>query len=138
MIKIGVLWSVLTTSGKISNAGNYLICERGKKLLESFCDEDINFTYIERTKKFDENFDGLIILGGPLISRKLHHQSKMIIESIKDKNMPILCLGLGISGSKFTSEKKYFIDYESICFWKYVYEYSKLFSVSDKITKDVI
>jgi len=138
MRKIGVLWSVLTTSGKKSNAGNYLICERGKKLLETYCDDVFEFNYIERTKPFNACYDGLIILGGPLISRKLHHQSKMIIESIKDKNLPIFCLGIGISGSKFDTEKEYFIDEESIHFWKYVYQSSKLFSVRDKITQDVL
>ena len=138
MRKIGVLWSVLTTSGKKSNAGNYLICERGKKLLETYCEDVFKYNYIERTKPFNACYDGLIILGGPLISRKLHHQSKMIIESIKDKNTPIFCLGIGISGSKFDTEKEYFIDDESIHFWKYVYQSSKLFSVRDKITKDVL
>ena len=137
-MKIGVLWSVLTTSGKKSNAGNYLICERGKKLLEKYCDKVFQFDYIERTKPFNASYDGLIILGGPIISRKIHHQSKIIIESIKDKKTPIFCLGIGISGSKFDTEKKYFIDDASIHFWKDVYQSSKLFSVRDKITQDVL
>ncbi len=138
MKKIGVLWSVLSTSGKKSNAGNYLICERGKEILETYCDEVFEFDYIERTTPFNAGYDGLIILGGPLISRMLHHQSKMIIESIKDKNIPIFCLGIGLSGSKFDTVKEYFIDDDSIHFWKSVYQSSKLFSVRDKVTQEIL
>jgi len=124
--------------GAISNAGDFLIYERGKKLLKSFFGDTIDFTYKLRSKPINGNFDGLIILGGPLISRKIHPQVKNIIEYIKDKEIPCTCIGLGISGEKFDSNKDYFLDYESICFWKYVYETSKLFSVRDKITQDVL
>lgn len=124
--------------GAISNAGDFLIYERGKKLLQSFFGDTIDFTYKLRSKPINGNFDGLIILGGPLISRKIHPQVKNIIEYIKNKGIPCTCIGLGISGEKFDSNKDYFLDYESICFWKYVYETSKLFSVRDKITQDVL
>ena len=124
--------------GAISNAGDFLIYERGKKLLQSFFGDNIDFTYKLRSKPINGNFDGLIILGGPLISRKIHPQVKNIIEYIKDKEIPCTCIGLGISGEKFDSNKDYFLDCESICFWKYVYETSKLFSVRDKITLDVL
>lgn len=138
MRDIGVLWSVLTTSGKISNAGNYLICERGKNLLETYCGDEFNFVYIERTQPFNVNFDGLIILGGPVISRSLHNQSKNIIESIEGISVPIFCLGLGIAGKKINPDQDYFRDDESKSFWKGVYQSSKLFSVRDKISQDVL
>jgi len=136
--KIGVLWSVLTTTGKVSNAGNYLICERGKELLEIFFEEDFKFDYLERTKHFVDEYDGYIILGGPVISRRIHHQSKIIEESILDKKKPVICLGLGISGTIISDENKYFLDDDSIRFWKYVYDTSELFSVRDTLTRKIL
>lgn len=126
--------------GAISNAGDFLIYERGKKLLENFFDDTFDFIYKLRSERIDGDFDGLIILGGPLISRKIHIQSKNILEYIKkmEKDIPVFCIGLGISGKKIDSDTNYFLDYESIDFWKYVYGTSKLFSVRDKITYNVL
>lgn len=129
---------VIVLHGAISNAGDFLIYERGKKLLESFLGDAFNFTYIGRHKPFEGDFDGLIILGGPLISRKIHPQSRNISDYIKNRNIPIFCMALGISREKFESEKDFFQDYESIRFWKQVYETSKLLSVRDKITYNVL
>jgi polysaccharide pyruvyl transferase WcaK-like protein len=126
--------------GASSNAGDFLIYERGKKLLENFFDDNFDFTYKLRSERIDGDFDGLIILGGPLISRKMHIQSKNIIDYLKkiEKDIPIFCIGLGISGGKFDSDKNYFFDNESISFWKYAYGTSKLFSARDKITYNVL
>lgn len=131
-IRIGVLISVRSASGKVSNAGNFLICERAKELLKSFFGDDFEFVYIERDNPFDDNFDGLIILGGPLITQKLHKQSKSIFKSIQNRNIPIFCLGLGVSYDTYS------LDDESIRFWKHVYATSKLFSVRDKVTKNFL
>ncbi|HEC91383.1 MAG TPA: polysaccharide pyruvyl transferase family protein, partial [Candidatus Atribacteria bacterium] len=131
-IRIGIL------HGAITNAGDFLIYERGKKLLENFFDERFDLIYIERFKHFSGDFDGLIILGGPLISRKIHNQSKNIREYIKNKNIPIFCVSLGISGQKFDFENNYFLDNASVSFWKQIYESSKLFSVRDKITYKIL
>ena len=126
--------------GAISNAGDFLIYERGKKLLENFFDDNFDFTYILRSKAIDGDFDGLIILGGPLITRKLHLQSKNITEYIQkgNENIPIFCIGLGISGEKFDSYEDYFLDQESSLFWGHVYKTTKLFSVRDKITYNML
>jgi len=126
--------------GAISNAGDFLIYERGKKLLENFFDGNFDFTYKLRSERIDGDFDGLIILGGPLIGRKMHIQSKNILEHLKkmENGMPIFCIGLGITGTKFKSENDYFLDNETILFWKYVYATSKLFSVRDKIAYNIL
>jgi hypothetical protein len=137
MIRIGVLHGAIEPPN--SNSNDSLIFERGKKLLEHFFNSEIyNFNYIVRNKPFKGDFDGLIILGGPLISRTIYEQSKNIIEYIKDKNITIVCLGLGLSGENFKSAKSYFLDIESILFWKYVYGTSKLFSVRDELTYEVL
>ena len=126
--------------GAIRNAGDFLIFERGKKLLKKFFGNNFDFVYKKRNEQIDGDFDGLIVLGGPLISRKIHGQSKNILEYLKkmEKDIPIFCIGLGISRDKFDSDKNYFLDHESINFWKYVYRISKLFSVRDKITYSVL
>lgn len=135
-IKIGVLHGLLTNGG---NAGDRLIYERGEILLEFFWGNDFDFTYIARFRPFNGNFDGLIILGGPLIARKIHPQSENIIKYIKkNRDIPIFSLGLGVDGKICDSYKDYFLDDESIRFWKYVYETSKLFSVRDRITYEVL
>jgi len=131
-IRIGVLY------GAITNAGDFLIYERGKRLLENFFDNSFDLSYIKRFKHIDGDFDGLIILGGPLISRKMHIQSKNISKYIKNRNIPVFCVGLGVSGQKFNSENNYFLDNASVSFWKQIYESSKLFSVRDKITYKIL
>jgi len=133
-MRLGVL------HGAISNAGDFLIYERGKKLLEFFLGDDFNFTYIKRFKHIDGDFDGLIILGGPFFMPKIgsEYQTQNIIEYIKKRDIPMFCMGLGITGAKFKSENDYFLDNESFLFWKYVYATSKLFSVRDKIAYNML
>lgn len=137
-IKIGVLWSVLSSKGQVSNAGNFLICERGKKLLEHFFSNNFNFEYIERTRPFENKYKGIIILGGPLITRKMHQQSRNIFNCIQNSKTPIFGLGLGISGKFIGSYENYFLDNESIFFWKNIYQTTKLLSVRDKTTYKVL
>ncbi|HEY0196745.1 MAG TPA: hypothetical protein VGC02_04135, partial [Methanobacterium sp.] len=62
--------------GAILNSGDFLIFNRGKKLLKEYLDPEYDLIDIKRWKSFDEELDALIILGGPLISRRLHPQSK--------------------------------------------------------------
>ncbi len=132
--------NICVLHGAISNAGDFLIYERGKKLLENFFGDNFEFTYKLRSERVDGDYDGLVILGGPIISRKMHLQSKNIskfVEHIGD-DIPIFCLGCGISGRICDSDMTHFLDHESISFWKSVYETSKLFSVRDEITYDVL
>ncbi|MCK4733775.1 MAG: polysaccharide pyruvyl transferase family protein [Methanophagales archaeon] len=133
-MRLGVL------HGAISNAGDFLIYERGKRLLGIFLKDKFNFTYIKRFKHINGNFNGLIILGGPFFMPKIRHeyQTQNIIEYIKKRDIPVFCMGLGITGGKFKSETDYFLDNESILFWKYIYETSKLFSVRDKIAYNML
>lgn len=121
------------------NAGDFLIFKSGKKLLEQFLGEDFEFFYVPRFKKINENnFDGIIILGGPIVNKELHPHARHIMKFIENKDVPIFCLGLGISGKKFGSYENYFKDMRSINFWQRVYESSKLFSVRDVETYKVL
>jgi len=124
--------------GAISNAGDFLIYKRGKKLLENFFDDNFDFIYKLRSKPITGDFDGLILLGGPLVTRTLHVQSKNIVEYIKNRNIPIFCMGLGISGKELQDYKNYFLDRESVLFWKYIYETTNLFSVRDIDTSNML
>ncbi len=130
---------VCVLHGGIRNAGDFLILESGKKLLEEFLGEYFEFFYEPRFKRIKKNnFDGIIILGGPLINRTLYQQARNVVEFIKDKDVPVFCLGLGISGKKFTTYETYFQDEDSIIFWKNVYKSSYLFSVRDIKTYKVL
>ena len=125
--------------GAIRNAGDFLIYDRGKKLLGKYLGAEFDFIYKPRFKEIPENdYDGIIILGGPLITRSLHPQSRNIMKFIEKRDTPIICLGLGISREKFNSYNSYFKDAFSINFWKRIYESSKLFSVRDIETYKVL
>lgn len=124
--------------GAMKNSGDFLIYRSGKVLLETYL-EDFDFCYLPRYKKIiDKNFDGIIILGGPIITRTLHPHSKNIKEFLDNKNLPVFCLGVGISGKKFPTYNSFFINSASIEFWRDIYKTSKLFSVRDIETYRVL
>jgi polysaccharide pyruvyl transferase WcaK-like protein len=126
--KIGLL------HGAILNSGDYLICKRSTELLKRFLDQNkFELIPIERWNSFEGNFDALIILGGPIVSRTLHMQSKNIIKYLNNKKIPIIALGIGISGEYYNNIEHYFDD-ESFKFWNGLYESSGLISVRDKQT----
>lgn len=125
--RIGIL------HGAILNGGDYLICKRGTNLLNKSLGSKYELVHVKRWKSFKGNFDALIILGGPIISRSMHIQSRRIMEYMDDKEIPVIALGVGISGEYFDNIDDYFID-ESLEFWKKIYESSGLISVRDKET----
>jgi len=127
MKRIGIL------HGAILNGGDYLICKRGTKLLDKFLGSKFEFVHVKRWEPFKGNFDALIILGGPIVSRSMHIQSRRIMEYMDNKEIPVIALGVGISGEYFDSVDDYFID-ESLEFWKNIYESSGLISVRDEET----
>ena len=125
--RIGIL------HGAILNGGDHLICKRGTKLLEKFLGSKFELVHIKRWESFKGNFDALIIMGGPIISRSMHIQPQRISEYINNTEIPVIALGIGISGEYFDSFDDYFTD-ESLKFWKKIYESSGLISVRDKQT----
>ncbi len=128
--KIGLL------HGAILNSGDFLIFHRGKQLLQEYLSSEYELVDIRRWEPFSEELDALVILGGPIISRGLHKQSKNIKDHLK-KDVPVVCLGLGVSGERYSVEEDYFTR-ESAEFWKRVYESSHLFSVRDKKTQRIL
>lgn len=128
--KIGIL------HGAITNSGDYLIYNRGMKLINEFLgDLDIEFVPIERWKPFEKRYDILLLLGGPIISSTLHSQAKNIENYLKTNNVPVICIGIGINGKNMHGSKKFSLDKQSSAFWKMIYSSSKLFSVRDKETQ---
>jgi hypothetical protein len=131
-IVIGVL------HGAISNAGDFLIFERGKRLLETYLVGKYNFAYLRRNEKIRGHYDALIVLGGPIITPCMHPQANTIGEYIQDKNIPVICLGIGINSRKSEIYGNFFKDTISIDFWKRVSNSSGLFSVRDKATFEAL
>lgn len=125
--------------GAICNAGDYLIFNRGWSLLKKYIGaEDVELIPIKRWEMITGHCDALIILGGPIISRRMHSQS-INIKNYLDKNkVPVICLGIGISGEDYSTSESYFIDQESLNFWTELYNSSKLFSVRDAYTHNVL
>ena len=121
-------------SGAFKNGGDYFITLRGKEILEKYIPE-FEFEILLRDDNLNlKNFDGAIILGGPIVSEKLHKQSKSIIKELIIYKIPVFSLGIGING-KGSSIKNFKFDKESIKFWKNVYKKTSLVSVRDKYTQ---
>ncbi|OEC88458.1 MULTISPECIES: polysaccharide pyruvyl transferase family protein [Methanobacterium] len=123
--------------GAILNGGDYLICKRGTKLLNKYLGSKFELVHIKRWKPFKGNFDALIILGGPIISRNMHVHSMRIKEYLDDKKIPVVALGIGVSGEPYGDIDEYFTD-ESLNFWRDIYESSNLISVRDEQTYSLL
>jgi len=134
--------------GAITNGGDFLIYRRGRALLESRLGAYFDFIYLPRFEKIKisdiKEVDGLIILGGPILSRGLQLQIENIREMIEhiEKRAgflpPIVTIGIGVSGEDFSGYGDYFKGEEVIEFWKKIYESSRLVSVRDIETKKVL
>ena len=130
---------IYVAHGAISNAGDFLIYNRGMKLLEKYIDKkNVTLVPVERWKPITGYSDALIILGGPIITRKIHSQAVNIRDYLDEHNIPVICLGVGISGKYYPSSESDFLDLESKEFWTSVYNYSNLFSVRDFDTYSIL
>ncbi len=131
--------TIYVAHGAISNSGDYLIFNRGWDLLERFLGaENIELIPVKRWEPITGQCNALIILGGPIISRKIHLQSLHIKDYLEENNVPVICLGVGISGKGYPMSDPFFVDQESIDFWTAIYNSSQLFSVRDAYTYQVL
>jgi hypothetical protein len=128
-LKIGIF------HGASKNAGDFLIYESGKKLLEELFGDGHTLLEQWRGEAIHGHYDIIILLGGPLITRTVHPQIRNVIDYMVDKDLPVVCMGLGVSGKDLETYDDYFQDEESINFWKKAYASSGLFSVRDVNTK---
>jgi len=129
--KIGVL------HGAILNGGDFLICKRGTLLLDRYLDSDFELVHVKRWESFEGDFDALIIVGGPIISRSMITQTEKIYEYMEKNEVPVIALGIGISSEDYDSFDHYFTD-ESLHFWEKVYNSSNMISVRDKLTHSLL
>jgi len=140
-VRIGAVMTrkIYVAHGAIHNSGDYLIFHRGWDLLERFISaEDVELVPIKRWEPITGHCDALIILGGPIVSRKMHLQSNNIKNYIEKNDVPVIPLGVGISGTGYSASEPYFIDQDSVDFWTTVYDSSRLFSVRDVHTRQVL
>ena len=130
---------IYVAHGAISNSGDFLIFNRGWDLLKKLLSTDnIELIPVKRWEPITGQCDALIILGGPIISRDIHSQSVHIKEYLEKNKVPVICLGVGISGKDYSTSKPFFADQESVDFWTAVYNSSQLFSVRDAYTREVL
>jgi hypothetical protein len=130
---------IYVAHGAISNSGDFLIFNRGWDLLKKFLSTDnIELVPVKRWEPITGQCDALIILGGPIISRHIHSQSAHIKEYLEKNKVPVICLGVGISGKDYSASEPFFADQESVDFWTAVYNSSQLFSVRDAYTREVL
>jgi len=131
--------TIYVAHGAIYNSGDFLIYNRGMKFLKKYLlSKEIELIPVERWKPIEGKCDALVILGGPIITQKMHSQANNIKKYLEMNKVPVICLGLGINKSKFKNYDEYFIDSESISFWKEIFNSSQLFSVRDKETLCVL
>lgn len=130
---------IYVAHGAKSNSGDFLIFNRGWNLLERVLGtQNIELVPVKRWEPITGYCDILIILGGPIITRKMHPQSVHIKEYLEKNKVPVICLGIGISGKDYIDYEPYFTDEESVDFWTSVYNSTKLFSVRDIDTLNVL
>lgn len=123
--------------GAILNGGDFLICKRGTQLLNKYLDSKFELVHMKRWESFEGNYDALIILGGPIIARGMFPQIDNIRGYLKNKEIPVIALGVGISGEDYVDFDDYFTD-ESLEFWQKVFDSSNLISVRDKQTYSLL
>lgn len=130
---------IYVAHGAKSNSGDFLIFNRGWDLLKRVLGTNkIELVPVKRWEPITGDCDVLIILGGPIITRKMHPQSVHIKKYLEKNNVPVICLGVGISGKDYSASEPYFTDQESVDFWTSIYNSTKLFSVRDIDTLDVL
>lgn len=130
---------IYVAHGAISNSGDFLIFNRGWDLLKKFLStDDGELVPVKRWEPITGQCDALIILGGPIISRHIHSQSAHIKEYLEKNKVPVICLGVGISGKDYSASEPFFTDQESVDFWTTVYNSSRLFSVRDVYTHEIL
>jgi hypothetical protein len=130
---------IYVAHGAISNSGDFLIFNRGWDLLKKFLSTDnIELVPVKRWEPITGQCDALIILGGPIISRSIHSQSAYIKKYLEKNKVPVICLGVGISGKDYSASEPFFADQESVDFWTAVYNSSQLLSVRDAYTREVL
>jgi len=115
--------------GAIVNSGDFYILESGLDLLSKY---NFDIILINRWEEFSDQCDILVIMGGPIVTSKLHAQSNHIKRYLDNNKIPVIALGVGIGG-KMTNGTFSF-DEESKYFWKEVYDSSGLISVRDVLT----
>lgn len=131
--------TVYVAHGAISNSGDFLIFHRGWSLLERYLDtEKVELVPVKRWEPITGQCDALIILGGPIVSPTIHPQAVNIKEYLEKNKVPVICLGVGISGKGYSAMEPYFADQESVDFWTEVYNSSQLISVRDVYTCQVL
>lgn len=125
--------------GAINNSGDFLIYNRGLKLLSELLDcQNVDIVSVERWKPFGDTYDVLVILGGPIISKNLNNQVKNIDSYLNKRNIPVICIGIGISGDQSENCENFSLNCESMFFWKKIYDSSNLFSVRDLRTQMIL
>ncbi len=124
-------------SGAKKNAGDFLIFNRAKSLLEEHLDED--FTVLKRWEKLDDKLDlvnssrGIIICGGPGYSSYFYRGLYPLTEPLEKLEVPVIPLGLGWGG-KPTNMDEFQFSEKSLKAIKYIHSKIEVSSVRDVLT----
>ncbi len=128
-------------SGAKKNAGDFLIFNRAKSLLEEHLNDD--FTVIKRWEKLDDKLDlvnssrGIIICGGPGYRRNFYRATYPLTDPLEKLEVPVIPFGLGWSGKPINMEEFQFTE-ESLNAVKYIHSKIEVSSVRDILTQKLL
>jgi len=123
------------------NAGDFLIFNRAKSLLEEHLDE--NFTVLKRWEKLDNRLDlvnsskGIIICGGPGYGRNFYRGIYPLTEPLEKLEVPVIPFGLGWGGKPTNMEEFQFTE-ESLNAIEHIHSKIDVSSVRDVLTQKLL
>lgn len=128
-------------SGAKKNAGDFLIFNRAKSLLEEHLDED--FTVLKRWEKLDDKLDlvnssrGIIICGGPGYGSNFYRGTYPLTEPLEKLEVPVIPLGLGWGGTPINMDEFQFTE-TSLNAINYIHSKIEVSSVRDTLTQKLL
>ena len=128
-------------SGAKKNAGDFLIFNRAKSLLEEHLNED--FTVLKRWEKLDDKLDlvnssrGIIICGGPGYDRIFYRGIYPLTEPLEKLEVPVIPFGLGWCGKPTNLDEFQFTE-SSLNAIKDIHSKIEVSSVRDVLTQKLL
>lgn len=131
---------LVTITGAYRNAGDHLIGDRARSLLNAFVDSDI--VNVDRRQITDESYElfnnarAVLLCGGPAYQKEMYPTIYPIeLDRIKTKVIPF---GLGWKGALDSSPHDFEFTPEASHFIREVHKRIELSSVRDNLTLDVV
>ena len=133
---------IVLLSGQIKNIGDFLITDRGRKLLEHYVDKEIHI--LDRTKDLTPHLDIInksrfvVLCGGPAYATDIYGGIYPLVDDLDKIKVPIIPFGLGWSGFPINRPQDFQFDSKSENFLKRVHGGILSSSCRDETTEFIV